>query len=220
MIDRNFSFDFTNLQYVQELAHDPDVSTSDPKEGSIFFKEKLLLGRLLGEGGGQIRNHISSWNTFIEHYSEAARVTRLVGENLVEQYRMISQVLGCDVIVGKDKFFNVPSWWSFQLVERGSLLLASLKLLQETGTASYFLHLTDSKNWKEIRAGLEDYLLRSCKCSSNTMCNAKGGGSENAAVTFHDSLITEAFTLLLHGQTAAILVLVFETYVELTIYTR
>ena len=103
MMERNFTFESANFQFRTDLAHDQDMSTLDRKQGSVLFKEKLLMERLVG---AQNSNYISSCLTFIEHYSEATRVTRLVDENVVEQYHIDSEVFGCDVIVGKDKFFN------------------------------------------------------------------------------------------------------------------
>ena len=224
MIDRNFAFHSVDLQFITDLAHDPDTFTLEGKQGSVLFKEKLLRDRLVGEGGQNnitVSNNVYSWREFMEQYSEASRVTRVVDEDQVAEYHIISEEFGFDVIVGKDKFFNLPLLWSFEFVERGSLLIASFKRVQQTGSVSYFLHLSDSKRWQNVRAGLQEDLqedlFMSCK-SSKAKCNAKGGDSENAAVTLHDSLVTESFTLLLYGQTAAVLVFVFETFVQFTIY--
>ena len=218
MIHRNFSFDSANLKSPTDTAHDLGVSSLDQKPGSILFKEKLLKDHLVGKGD-RVRNYVHSWLTFIERYSEATRLTLLVGENWVREYQIISGVFGCDLIVGKDQFFKEPNWWSLKLVERGSLLLASLQRLQQMGFVSYFLQLSDSNRWKDVQAGLEDDLLMSCDSSDAIQCKhntAKRGGSEDAAVTFHDSLITECFTLVLYGQTAAVLVFVFEAFLEFT----
>ena len=54
MMDRNFMFESANLQF---RTDDSDMSTLDPKEGSVMFKEKLLTERLVG---GQNSNYIYS----------------------------------------------------------------------------------------------------------------------------------------------------------------
>ena len=83
----------------------------------------------------------------------------LVHEVDLKRYRVVSHVFGFDVIVGRGKLFNLPRWWSFQEVEKGSLLAASLMRLQQMGSVSYFMQLFYANCLKYTRYFAEDELL-------------------------------------------------------------
>ena len=196
------------LADVTAVAHDPALIR---KPESVMFKEKLLTERWVPEASP---GHSSALlPKFYERCSEATRVARIEADDNVEHFRMISAIFGFDVIVGKDKFFNVASWWSFRRIERGSLLAASLKRLQQMGSIAYFIQLSDSKHLKAVQARAEQFLLKS-QNSNNAKHNIKGGSSEDVAVTLHDTLLMESFALLVYGQTTASLVFVTETFLK------
>ena len=117
--------------------------------------------------------------------------------------------------MGKEKFFKLPSWWSFNDVERGSFSLAiSLERLMQVGFMSCFLKLHDSTKHKAVKVSVKESVLMLNKSSGPTHDAAEG---TMAAVTLEDPLIRQSFFLLLYGASAAVLGIAAEIFAKLLV---
>ena len=118
-------------------------------------KEKLLAGLFTNYSfpGGH-REHV-------ERYSEANRKAFLEVQAAKWFQAGKGSLLGWDIVVEKDRLFNIPRWWDFRANERGWLLAKSLELIQKFGFLNYFLQLADSLRDGKNLGTVRDELVKS-----------------------------------------------------------
>ena len=93
-----------------------------------------------------------SWQSYFEEFSEGKRKALVLPQGTLEFYKWIPKIMGVDLVMGKELFFRTPFWWSFEHVERGSILQQSVDVFEQAGLISYFLRLHDSKLQKMVAA--------------------------------------------------------------------
>ena len=167
------------------------MPSCDVTKQSILCKEKLLTDRMIPPKA------MSSWTEYIGNHSEDRRLAAVVSHGDEELCKLTSSMLGRDAVVGKESFFNVPTWWAFDDIERGLLLAHSVERLRQAGLVNYFTKLYSILHLKKEEDDVH-----------NGMIYTFGGGINNRVtppVTFDDSLLRESHYLLLYGTAVAFL---------------
>ena len=124
---------------MRQVTHDSSYETSI----SIRKKEKALSQQV--SEVSKYHTVGSDFGEVVQYYSAATKRTLLEYGDDTEAHKLISQVTGRDVVVGKERFFYVPLWWNFGHVERASLLASSVELFKAAGLLQYFLELSRVK---------------------------------------------------------------------------
>ena len=133
----------------------------------------------------------------LENHDEASLHALVLSEGEVENCQLLSSTLGWDAVVGKEHFFNLPLWWSFSAIERGSLLVQSLRIIEQSGFVDYFTKLYHLKYIKELKAYF--------RLTGGTGETVEGSNSGISPITIHDSLMLESLCLLVYGSAVATL---------------
>ena len=141
-------------------------------------------------------------------HSEVTKRAVVEYSTLVYQYKMVGEAFGWDVVAGQARFFNVPTWWSTQYVERASLLINSIDRLQQFGFVPYFLQLCEERFY----AASGSSLRQECAQPHGAGCVTDETGT---SVPVHDPLITECLLLHLYGMSTAIVTFMAETVMTL-----
>ena len=188
MAEKNFSF-WTPSGSSLTSAPNRHLDFSDKHQMTILYKEKLIIERLDG------KNIHDSYNSFMQYLSESNRVAALLNRQVREPTLLAAALLGFDAVVGQEKFFNFPSWWSFRQVERASLLAKTLKQSQSFGLVTYFEKLYSSQ--------VLVWYMGTAKKETSEQGNSDGS---IPTVTIKDSLTQESLVLLLYGISLAAVV--------------
>ena len=212
MLQRNYTFESGDWSYMKGVVHlAPNISTKsrDNSTGiSVMEKEKILSRIVLARGDdGPI-----SWNELVLMYSEANKRAAVEYSTLENRYKMAGEAFGWDVVAGQERFFNVPTWWSAEYVERASLLINSIDRLKEFGFVPYFLQLCEERFYAALRSSLHEV----CAQPEGSGCVMDETGTP---VPVNDPLITECLLLLLYGMSAAIGTFIAETTMLLFVKT-
>ena len=91
-------------------------------------------------------------HSYMKSFSDGQGRVTVVSDADIKEYGKVPQLTGWNLLVGKERFFNIPFWWDFGRVERGSLLAVSLERLKEAGLIPYFVDLYDSKSREHTAA--------------------------------------------------------------------
>ena len=132
-----------------------------------------------------------NWPWFISRFSEGQGRVCVARNTLLQDLLEVPTKIGRDAVVGKELFFDLPFWWSFEHAERGSYLAQSVEILKQVGLISYFLDLHDSKSRKEFTT--EAYM------EMTAAEDAFGARNRDFSVPLMDSLVSETFALFLYG---------------------
>ena len=190
MIEKNFWTPNPHSLTTEPNSH---VDLSNENLNSILYKEKLLLERL------DRKNYYNGWNSFLQYFSESNRRAVLWRQTAGKPVRDIAVMLGFDAVVGQEKLFNFPSWWSFRQVERAALLARTLQQSRSVGLITNFDELYSS----QVRV----FYVATAKEEISEQGNLDGGV---ATVTIKDSLTQESLVLLLYGILLATVVFLAE----------
>ena len=102
------------------------------------------------------------------------------------------------MVVGQENFFVTNFWWSFRVVERGTLLAETVEKLKKIGVVSYFLNLQLLQVKKKEAATAHKQFEQARMPVSQSVIAGSGA-------TLMDGLISESLVLLLYGISAAIM---------------
>ena len=200
MIEKNFTFQSANWETIKNMVVGSTLSWNKKNSG-IIYKEKLLVERLVPRKSEKYRDPFN-WSAIIDEHSESNRRALVLTQGAEDNYRSMSSMLGWDVVVGKEQFFNVPRSWTFTAVERASLLAESVERINEAGFISYFTKLCESEYGEAIAASVRDHAMMQGKSREDS--------SGMSAVTLEDPLTRESLVLLLYGLLTAVAVFVME----------
>ena len=101
-----------------------------------------MIERLIEEPENKPHGKTPSWQTMLENQDgKSSRRALIASNDDIKSYQVVSTILGFDAVLGKELFFNLPRWWVFGQVERGSLLVNSMERLKQTGFVTYFSQL-------------------------------------------------------------------------------
>ena len=119
---------------------------------------------------------------------EASKHALLVSSVSENMYETAIRLMGWDAVVGQERFFSLPHWWSFAEVERGSLVASSVELLKQFGFVAYFLQLSKSKAQEEVQADPQKEFMkfkRNSEISKNDVSSAQTSVPQPPVRSFH-----------------------------------
>ena len=122
MLRQNFTFEAQDFTHVKFIAM------------RVRRDEKLLQERVVEYKLSKLESSYS----VIEHFSEGTRKVLVVNSNTIDGLKWVPTMFKVDLVVGKERFFNLFYWWDLSQVERALLLAKSLENLKEVGFVSYF----------------------------------------------------------------------------------
>ena len=193
MIERNFTFESAQADWMKKFSAGTQRNMLSCELGkeSILQKEKLLAARLIDS------KETSTWKIYIENHSEDRLLAEMVSEETEEYYKLSSSIHGWDAVFGKELFYNLPAWWSYQFVERGSLLAHSMELSKQVGLVDHFDKLYLRLHLKRIEADVYSEM------TTYEIADRMNKGI--LPITFDDSLLLESFCVLLYGASVSTL---------------
>ena len=194
MLQANFSFETTHFSYIKS-------------QKIQITKEEKHLVKLVVESQ---QPYPFSWRNFIERFGEGKGNVLVADSNNVKNLGWIPTVLKVDLVVGKERFFNFPSWWGLSYVERASLIAESIEISKEVGILSYFLQLHESK-----RSELNAQSARMEFLAARESVEYHDMSDEWSKLTLKDGLVSESFVLFLYGISLASVAFVIEILAKL-----
>ena len=69
-------------------------------------------------------------------------------------YQNVARIFNVNVVAGRGRLLNIPHWWVFKQIERGTLLANSIKLLKQFGFVQYFFQQAHSNLLHWLAAGV------------------------------------------------------------------
>ena len=211
MLREDFAFEtfYSSIKWMQIYSPalaGAGVSTGNGGRGrrpKILETEKQLVQRI-----SEYKQKVPfSWHTHILTFSEGQRKVFVLDNLELEYQKSIPAESGWSLMIGNERFFNAPRWWSFSHVERGSLLAQSVESMKAVGLMPYFLRLFDSKvrqyyaaeaHRDFVAAGEFDELLE-----------------HKSEVSLDDGLVSESFVLFLYGISIAVAAFACEVIAKL-----
>ena len=118
------------------------------------------------------------------------------------------QVLGRNVVRSKEKFFEMPQFWSFRN-QKSFMLVHSLEWMKEAGLVEYLLEQIHV----DKRKGFINYANDLVQQESEKR-EAREDRSDETAAGLSDSLVLESFVLLLYGTVCSLIAVLFELAVR------
>ena len=204
MVRVNFTFETPHLRRIQS-----SVAPALPAGGqnqmnrkilSALEKERILAGLATNDSEFKMMElkgtMTHTW--FVQTYSDATKRSLVVLGDHERYYKDVGRTLGWDVVAGQEEFFKLPTWWNFELVERGTLLANSIEMLKQSGFLNFFVQLADSKTNALRAAALQEDFHKS-------KMTWKKPKHESSAPLGDDAFIIESFLLFFYGACAAVL---------------
>ena len=190
MVHRKYTFESLAVEPLKSYAKRLAIESPKSTRMSVIEAE-MLLAELVEE---RCEYFDSNWIKIIQRYNEASKRAVIGSIILKKKFEVAAKTFGWDVVVGQERFFNAPSWWYFQNMERGSLLANSIEKLKQLGFVTYFRRL-----WLEkMDEAFDTSLRRDCIDSTDKreICRMDSAGS---SVPLRDPLVSEPLLLLLYG---------------------
>ena len=194
MVHRKYTFESLAVEPLKSNAK--RLATESPKSTRMSVIEAEMLLADLVEERCEMFN--STWIKIIQRYNEASKRAAIGSIILKQKFKKAAKTFGWDVVVGQEQFFNDPSWWSFQNMERGSLLAHSIERLKQLGFVTYFKRLWLEKMDKVFETSLRRDCIHST--DKHEICRMDSAGS---SVPLGDPLVSEPLLLLLYGMCIA-----------------
>ena len=196
MIEENYSFESAQWKWIKDVSIDRTYDTF----ASTGIREKQVSERV-----SKMENYWvagSDPGVYLEYYSREAKRALIDSSANININKLIYEVTDWDVIVGKEKFFNVPIWWSFLQIERASLLASSVEMLKESGFLQYFLQLSDAK----LRELVIARSINKDFTPANAPAKIQRTAYEGSSASLDDALVSECFVLFMYGMLVAVVV--------------
>ena len=186
MISKQYMFEAQNWKWMKALSDDDGgiVLTPDKKLAERVSERRLYL--LTKWAPGAWRKLIE----FAQYYGETRKKALVDFNDELGSYKLVSKILHLDLLVGTEKFFDAPFWWTFTWMERGPLWAKSVESLKEAGIIDYFLQLSRSKYNDLIPRG---------SASANSSVHSRLGLEQDEGLFLTDVVAQEIFVVLLYG---------------------
>ena len=211
MVHQNFSFSSTMDVAVRGLAGLINGQfypvarngTELARAAEIIEKERILGGQVQWAEFSEISQNMGQQLLGI---SESQKMALVEESRLRNKYASLMKILGFNVIIGEERFFNLPYFWDFQ-VEKSHLLLSSLERLKSAGIEDYLMGQDHS---------MSDKLSRDIIMGEN-MWSKEKAGEDSGSVGLNDSIVLEAFVLLGYSVTICVVSLQLELFLTLAV---
>ena len=193
MARRNYTFECENWKWMKERR-----MMMDNDWVFLSVKEELMSQLVSPKGHGMSIG-------FTDYYSERTKRVLVDSKKKTRPYELVSQIGGWGMVMGKEQFFSVPTWWVFAQIERASLITSSVEILKEVGLVSYFLQLSASRYRESVVAGYQQKKV--------------ADSIEAHTVPLKDAVTTECFLLFVYGAVMTIAVFLVEWLTTVLIRT-
>ena len=193
MTRQNYSFESVSWKWMKYAANDSSYEAS-----SYMAARERKLSEKVSQIGKYLRIG-SDLNEFVQYYSGTTKRVQVNPSDDIESFKLIPLITEWDLVVGEEKFFNVPLWWEFTYVERASLLARSVELLKEAGLAQYFVQLANRKFVEAVVAGNKENKLKLRNAPAKTHRRVP----ECRSASLDDALVRECFVLFMYGNLIA-----------------
>ena len=124
MIRQNFTFESSHPSLIR---YNSRLMVSSYATGSRGKEKRFRVLEMHAQLAERIELISTYWNdefhSFLEEFSPGKKKVLVSSELDVDVFRLtLPRKAGWDVVVGKEEFLKGPAYWSFEDVERGSLL--------------------------------------------------------------------------------------------------
>ena len=198
MVQQDFSFFSAQFSFIRSSTsmEYEERSVDKATTAAFILREKAIVERV---------RSITEFNisTLVGISQKAKRVIVDSSFNLQSISDML-QVRGRNVVWSMERFFEMPQFWWF-LTQKSFILVHSLEWMKAAGLVEYLLEQIDM----DKRKGLMNY-AKNLEEQDREKSEAREDQSDGTATGLSDSVVFEAFVILLYGTITSLIAVTLE----------
>ena len=211
MVRLNYTFRTYDTEWLRAInsVTKEYIENNENGRSKTALQSKHLMEKWIVEHGEDFQ--ILPMSPEAAEYFTRDKQALLYGLDVLSWLRGYMKATGLQFYEGTEQIFDIPLYWSFGDLYAANFVAETLERVKNAGFYSYLTHSADSEFAsyieKMVRTGAQGIV-----CGRSAACVGLDNDHVTSRVPLTDSLMQEAFVLLLYGISFAILVITAESW--------